>query len=82
MGDYTICDGTILCPFVDELPRGTDAVPIGVGTDGVVEYEIQILQGHHQMHRDLPPTVVWGYDGIVPGPTIRGSRALSLLVIS
>ena len=36
-------------------------------------YDIEMQEFLHTMHRDLPPTRVWGYDGIYPGPTILAS---------
>jgi spore coat protein A len=33
-------------------------------------YEVKMKQVKQKLHRDLPPTTVWGYNGIYPGPTI------------
>lgn len=32
-------------------------------------YELNVKEGMHSFHRELPTQAVWGYDGIVPGPT-------------
>jgi len=32
-------------------------------------YELHVKEALHSFHRDLPTQPVWGYDGIVPGPT-------------
>lgn len=32
-------------------------------------YELRVRQALHSFHRDLPTQPVWGYDGLVPGPT-------------
>jgi spore coat protein A len=78
-GDATAClDVTcpvVLEPFVDPLPRVAAAVPVSGNSGGAASYDIAIRQVSQQLHRDLPPTTVWGYgDGasgaIYPGPTI------------
>lgn len=32
-------------------------------------YELHVKEALHSFHRDLPAQRVWGYDGMVPGPT-------------
>jgi FtsP/CotA-like multicopper oxidase with cupredoxin domain len=32
-------------------------------------YELHVKEALHSFHRDLPTQPVWGYDGMVPGPT-------------
>ena len=60
-----------LTPFVDPLPIPAVAVPTS-GTAGfTASYDIAITEFQQQLHRDLPPTVVWGYAGSYPGPTIE-----------
>ena len=76
-GDDTPCV-TDLCPlnlepFVDALPIPPLAAPISGSIGGVAEYNIAIQQVTQQLHRDLPPTTVWGYGGMYPGPTIVAS---------
>ena len=77
-GDGTSCSGVhcplVLEPFVDALPVPPLAVPTSGTQGGVATYDIEMVQFQHQMHRDLPPTTVWGYDGIFPGPTILAFR--------
>jgi FtsP/CotA-like multicopper oxidase with cupredoxin domain len=34
-----------------------------------VFYDISITPALHQFHPDIPPSYVWGFNGIVPGPT-------------
>ncbi|MFI1940167.1 O-aminophenol oxidase PhsA [Streptomyces purpureus] len=64
-----------LTPYVDELP-----VPPVLRPDVAdVRHEIEIALRPTwvRMHSELPPTLMWGYDGTVPGPTIevrRGQR--------
>jgi FtsP/CotA-like multicopper oxidase with cupredoxin domain len=33
-------------------------------------YEMHIKPGMHSFHPELPPQEIWGYNGIVPGPTM------------
>ena len=35
---------------------------------------VRIRTAQHRFHRDLPESGVWGYDGMVPGPTIETER--------
>lgn len=36
--------------------------------------DIRLQRGLAQIHRDLPPATIWGYNGIWPGPTIEVRR--------
>jgi spore coat protein A len=65
----------ILTPFVDALPVPVVATPVNGKSGGAVKYHLKIVQFDQQLHRDLPPTKVWGFDDGVarayPGPTIE-----------
>ncbi len=37
-------------------------------------------EGLTKVHRDLPSTVVWGYNGLFPGPTIKAVRGQPVVV--
>ena len=41
---------------------------------------ITMRQCQHKAHRDLPPTSLWGYNGIWPGPTIEVRKGQPLTV--
>ncbi len=60
-----------LTPFVDELPIPAVAQPTTGEPGGAAHYDIAMTEFLHQVHRDLPPTRVWGYGGTFPGPTIE-----------
>ncbi|MBD0290556.1 MAG: multicopper oxidase domain-containing protein [Thermoleophilia bacterium] len=54
-----------LTKFVDPLPIPPIARPAGPGY-----YELHMAERTVKMHRDLPATKVWGYNGGYLGPTI------------
>src|SRR5258708_14054498 len=41
---------------------------------------VPIRAGAHRFHRDLPESAIWGYDGMVPGPTIEAERGQPVTV--
>eukprot|EP00043_Microstomoeca_roanoka_P007026 m.68010 g.68010 ORF g.68010 m.68010 type:complete len:960 (-) comp13663_c0_seq1:373-3252(-) len=74
-GDNTECDAQAcalrLEPFVDPLPLPPIAEPYEGRAGGAASYIITIDEFKQKLHRDLPKTTVWGYNGIFPGPTIE-----------
>ncbi|MFC0190012.1 multicopper oxidase family protein [Fictibacillus aquaticus] len=60
----------VLRKFVDALPIPSVIKPCGTHK-GKPFYKVQMLEALHQFHRDLPETRVWGYNGMVPGPTFE-----------
>jgi FtsP/CotA-like multicopper oxidase with cupredoxin domain len=77
LGDGTTCSSNlcpiVLTPFVDALPRPGVAQPISGMAGGAAAYELTISEFKQKLHRDLPSTTVWGFDGSYPGPTIEAS---------
>jgi len=63
-----------LQPFIDPLPVPPVAQPISGEPGGEAHYEIAITEQFQQLHSELPPTRVWGYNGLYPGPTIEAWR--------
>jgi spore coat protein A, manganese oxidase len=43
-------------------------------------YNITLRPGFAKLHRDLPATPIWGFDGLYPGPTINATRGQPVLV--
>ena len=43
-------------------------------------YTLNVKQGQHQFHRDLPWQTIWGYDGILPGPTFVERYGVPIIV--
>lgn len=76
-GDATTCVSglcpVILEPFVDALTVPPIAVPTSGSPGGPATYDIAMVEFRKRLHRDLPLTTVWGYDGQYPGPTILAS---------
>ena len=70
--------GVWLEPFVDPLPVPRVLAPTARNGD-VERYRIEISEFRQKLHRDLPLTTVWGFEGAMPGPTIgsgeRGARS-------
>jgi len=59
-----------LTPFIDALPlphRLTAEKHHG-------SLVVRMRMGEHRFHRDLPVSKIWGYEGMVPGPTIEVER--------
>jgi spore coat protein A, manganese oxidase len=63
--------GVKLTRYVDPLPIPPVIRATGKPNELV---EIEMRQFLQKVHRDLPPTAVWGYNGTWPGPTIEAQR--------
>lgn len=63
-----------LRPYVDPLPipRRMAAWGAAGGADKPVSIQMSVFE--QKVHRDLPPTTLWGYNGSWPGPTIEVRR--------
>lgn len=83
-GQNSTCDPgqcpVILEPFVDALPIPAVLQPVSGVSGGEAHYEIAMTEFTQQLHRDLPPTTVWGYAGSFPGPTIEAARDQTVTV--
>ncbi|HEY3386606.1 MAG TPA: DNRLRE domain-containing protein, partial [Saprospiraceae bacterium] len=63
-----------LTPYLDPLPLPGVAVPVTGQQGGAAHYRIEMTEQFQQLHSELPPTRVWGYNGSYPGPTIEAFR--------
>jgi spore coat protein A len=80
-GDNSTCEQQVcLEPYVDWLPIPPVAKPVRGNAGGQAYYEIAMKEIRQKLHRDLPPTTLWGYDGQYPGPTIETRRNVSVQV--
>ena len=43
-------------------------------------YEVIVQESTHSFHKDLPPQAIWGYDGILPGPTFVATAGEPVIV--
>jgi spore coat protein A len=59
-----------LTKFKDKLPIPPVIKPLKRETN-YSYYEISMSETNQVLHSDLPPTTIWGYQGIYPGPTIE-----------
>ena len=65
-----------LAPFVDAVPLPSRL--IAAEHDG--RLTVRIRAGRHKFHRDLPASSIWGFEGLIPGPTIEAERAQAVTV--
>lgn len=79
-------DPNTLPPFVDALPLPVSTSPIGTRPDPehpslqIPYYRIAMQEMHVKVHRNLPPTRVWGFNGTSPGPLFETRSGEPLLV--
>ncbi len=58
-------------PFVDALPIPPVLQPVSTTPTGEPMYELTVVAASQQLHSELPPTTLWTYNGIFPGPTVE-----------
>jgi spore coat protein A, manganese oxidase len=75
-----------LARFVDPLPIPAVLAPDGTRPDpddarvSLPYYRVAMREAELKVHRDLPPTRMWTYNGTVPGPTFETRSGRGLLV--
>ena len=67
-----------LTPFVDALRIPPVLTPVLNGKTQI--YNMTMQAGFSKLHRDLPKTLIWGFNGIYPGPTIRATKGQPVVV--
>ena len=67
--------GVRLSRYVDPLPIPPVIRTRGKSSEAI---EVEMLEFQQKLHRDLPATTVWGYNGTWPGPTIEAQSGLPL----
>ncbi|KNZ70386.1 bilirubin oxidase [Thermincola ferriacetica] len=65
--------------FVDPLPIPGILKPVGK-LNGVDFYRVAMREFKQKLHRDLPETTVWGYEGTYPGPTFEVRKNVPIKV--
>src|SRR5580692_1656541 len=79
-------DPSKLAPFVDPLPIPRIAKPLGTRAhpddpkQQIPYYRIGLRATQQRVHRDLPATPMWGFDGSFPGPTIETASGAPMIV--
>jgi spore coat protein A len=68
-----------LTKFVDALPIMPVIFPSG-NLNGDPFFDVNMVQFTKRLHRDLPPTRLWGYNGVYPGPTFEARRGRPIAV--
>lgn len=63
-------DPLSLYKFADPLPLPPVLEPVAT-YDGRPFYDVAMTQFRQKLHADLPPTTLWGYNGMYPGPTFE-----------
>jgi len=68
----------LLTAFVDALRVPPVLAPVKRGKTQF--YTITLRAALAKVHRDLPRTVVWGFDGLFPGPTIKATKGQPIVI--
>jgi spore coat protein A len=75
-GDGSTCEtvecSIVLTPYLDPLPRPAVATPTSGQSGGVASYSLTMKEFPQQLHSQLAPTIVWGFDDGVHGPSFPG----------
>ena len=71
--------GGSLARFVDALPIPGVMSPSGT-LDGVPLFKVAMRQFKQKLHRDLPRTTLWGYNGLYPGATFEARQGSPIAV--
>lgn len=65
--------------YIDPLPVPKRLESQSASEDGI-KFRVRMLEFTQQMHSQLPPTKLWGYEGQYPGPTIEALRGRPIVV--
>lgn len=65
--------------YIDPLPIPKRLAPYAQHKDETL-FHVRMLEFKQQLHSQLPPTRLWGYEGHYPGPTIEAFRGRAIEV--
>jgi spore coat protein A len=68
-----------LTKFVDRLEIPSTITPSSTPS-GVPFYDVKMRPFQEKLHRDLPPTALWGYNAMYPAPTFEVRRGRPIAV--
>ena len=90
---YAKSDGPVsppTTPFVEPLPIAPNAQPAAISSfipspsrtipANAVIYQVEMKEGLHSFHPQLPLSSIWGYNGQTPGPTFIARAGTPVLV--
>lgn len=72
--------------YIDPLPISKTAHPTGLHASPenaaaqLAHYRLAMQQVEHKVHRELPATRMWGFNGVSPGPTLEARSGQGLIV--
>jgi spore coat protein A len=66
--------------YIDPLPI-PKRLASRVTHRGSTQYQVRMLEFKQQLHSQLPPTKLWGYEGQYPGPTIEAMRGAPVEIV-
>ncbi len=72
-------DPNTIPKFVDELPSPSELKPISI-SEGIEYYEVNMIENKHRFHKYFPYSIIWGYNGCYPGPTLRVFKDQAILI--
>lgn len=65
--------------YIDPLPRLKPLAPRG-SHHGRTQYRVRMMEFRRQLHSQLPPTRLWGYEGQYPGPLFEARQGKAIEV--
>ena len=65
--------------YIDPLPLPRRLTPYGK-RNGALLYRVRMIEFKRQMHSQLPPTRLWGYEGQYPGPVFEANQGAPIEV--
>jgi spore coat protein A, manganese oxidase len=68
----------LLTPFLDPLRIPPVLTPVVRGKTHY--YTLTMRAGLTRLHRNLPRTVIWGFNGMYPGPTIKAIKGHPVVI--
>lgn len=68
---------TLPIPIVAKMKEGIDKC----GDEISMQYKIVMKESEHSFSCYFPPTKIWGYDGLYPGPTIEAYKNIPTYVL-
>lgn len=81
-GEYSMVDPSkpeTIQKFVDELPTPEVLTP-NSKENGYAYYEVEMKAAKHKFHKNFKEALIYGYNGMYPGPTIETMKGQAVKV--